>query len=259
MRFIGLDLAWSFRNPTGAAVIEGDATSGRLLTTRLLRGDDEVIAFVVEHAGDAPALVAIDAPLSVPNQAGRRPAEVEISKLFARYHAGAHPVNRNRLARDGIVRGEVLLERLLDQGFIHRTEVAAQVPIRQIVEVYTHPAIVSIFDLDRIIRYKARPRRTHDERLAEFAAYQARLRSLAQADPALLHADKLLATELAPLSKARLKDYEDLLDGVMCAYIAHYLWRWGMARARVFGNIDEGYITTPVPRALWSSAPQQNQ
>jgi predicted RNase H-like nuclease len=251
MRFIGLDLAWSWRNPTGGAVIAGDANSGQLIATSLLHSDDEIIAFVQQQAGDGPALVAIDAPLSVPNRTGRRPAEVEITRMFARYHAGAHPVNRSRQERDGVVRGEALLERLLANGFTHQTEVVAQRPVRQIVEVYTHPAIVAIFELERILRYKARPNRTHEERLAAFSAYQAKLRSLSSADPALHNTEKLLAVDVRQLIKARLKDYEDILDGLMCAYIAHYLWRWGMTRARVFGNIEEGYITTPVPRSMW--------
>lgn len=253
MRFIGLDLAWSWRNPTGGAVIAGDATGGQLIATRLLHSDDEIIAFVLEQAGDGPALVAIDAPLSVPNQTGRRPAEVEITRAFARYHAGAHPVNRARQERNGVVRGEALLERLLNQGFTHRTKVVAQVPVRQVVEVYTHPAIVAIFELERILRYKARPNRSHEERLTEFRNYQARLRSLSSADPALVDTEELLAVDVQPLRKARLKDYEDMLDGLMCAYIGHYLWRWGMARARVFGNIEQGYITTPVPPSMWPS------
>jgi predicted RNase H-like nuclease len=255
MRFIGLDLAWSARNPTGGAVIAGDAQSGQLIATSLLHSDDDVIDFVLEQAGDGPALVAIDAPLSVPNQTGRRPAEVEITRAFARYHAGAHPVNRTRQERDGVVRGEELLERLLAHGFTHRTEVVAQAPVRQVVEVYTHPAIVAIFELDRIIRYKARPNRSHAERLAEFSTYQTKLRSLNTADPALDNTEQLLAVDVQQLIKARLKDYEDILDGVMCAYIAQYLWRWGMTRSRVFGNIEQGYITTPVPRSMWPPEP----
>lgn len=251
MRFIGLDLAWSARNPTGAAVVEGEAQAGALLTTQLLGGDDEIIAFVAEHADSTPALVTIDAPLHVPNQTGRRPAEAEISARFARYHAGAHPANRNRLAFDGVVRGEALLERLQALGFQHDAEVIALQPVRQVVEVYTHPALIAFFDLDRIIQYKARPKRSHDHRLDEFRRYQQYLRSLRDADPALHNADALLAHDLIFPSKARLKDYEDLLDGVLCAYIGQYLWRWGMARARVFGCMDKGYITTPVPRSMW--------
>jgi predicted RNase H-like nuclease len=253
MLYIGLDLAWSARNPTGAAVIAGEASSGVLAGTALLRTDDEVIAYVLEQAGDGPALVAIDAPLSVPNQEGRRPAEAEITRVFARYQAGAHPANRHRLARDGVVRGEALVERLRAHGFENRTDVTAGLPVRQIVEVYTHPAIVSIFNLDRILRYKARPKRSYDERIDEFRTYQSLLRSLSKADPALHNTDELLSVDVRSLIKARLKDYEDILDGVICAYIAQYLWRWGMTRAKVFGNLDEGYITTPVPRSLWST------
>lgn len=251
MRFIGLDLAWSARNPTGAAVVEGDARGGALRTTQLLGGDDEVIAFVREQAAAAPTLVMIDAPLHVPNQSGRRPAEAEISRAFARYHAGAHPANRNRLAVAGVVRGETLVVRLEALGFTHQAEVVVQQPVRQIVEVYTHPALIAFFDLERIIQYKARPTRSHAHRLAEFTRYQDYLRALSTADPALRDTTALLAHDLNFPSKARLKDYEDLLDGVLCAYIGQYLWRWGMSRARVFGNMAEGYITTPVPPHMW--------
>lgn len=251
MRFIGLDLAWSTRNPTGAAVINGDATVGRLAATRLLGGDDEIIAFVQEQAQSDPALVTVDAPLVVPNATGRRPAEAEIAHVFAAYQAGAHPANRQRLAVNGIVRGEALVARLEALGFTHRADVESQAPMRQVVEVFPHPAIVSIFGLDRTIKYKARPNRSHAQRLIEFKRYQTLLRSLITADPALRGTETLLDRELSTLIKARLKDYEDVLDGLMCAYIGHYLWRWGMARARVFGNVQQGYITTPVPPHLW--------
>jgi predicted RNase H-like nuclease len=251
MRFIGLDLAWSARNLTGAAVIDGDATAGRLLATTLLDDDEAIVAFVAQYAGDAPALVTIDAPLVVPNATGRRPAEAAIARAFARYHAGAHPANRSRLARNGVVRGELLVERLAALGFVHRAEVTALEPVRQVLEVFPHPALVALFDLDRIIPYKARPHRSHAQRITAFRQLQAHLRSLASAEPALLDAAALLDDPLEFAVQARLKDYEDRLDGLICAYIGQYLWRWGMARARVFGDFQRGYITTPVPPLMW--------
>ena len=196
MRFIGLDLAWSARNPTGAALVAGDQHSGTLVTTQLLGADDEVIAFVAEQAGDGPALVTIDAPLCVPNPTGRRPAEAEISQAFARYHAGAHPANRSRLAVDGEVRGEVLVDRLEALGFVHQAEVAAGVSVRQIVEVYTHPALIAFFALERIIQYKARPKRAHAHRLDEFRRYQRLMESLQEANPALRGTDAFLTHPL---------------------------------------------------------------
>lgn len=244
MRFIGIDLAWSTRNPSGGAVIEGNENSGELVASALLGGDDEVIAFVDRHAGDQPALVAIDAPLVVPNESGRRPGEAELGACFARYQAGAHPANRARLAVDGVVRGEALVERLAALGFAHRPAVQALAPVRQVLEVYPHPAMIGLFQLKCTLKYKARPRRTLPTRLQAFAAYHRHLRNLSE--PALSGAEELLDRNLDVLIPARLKDHEDRLDALMCAYTAHYLWRWGMARARVFGTLEHGYITTPV-------------
>jgi predicted RNase H-like nuclease len=250
MKFIGLDLAWSARNKTGAAVIGGDAAGGELLASTLLHGDDEIVAFVLRHAGDHPALVTIDAPLSVPNTTGRRPAEAEIGAAFGRYHLAAYPANRTKLAVNNVVRGEALVDRLAAHGFVHHAEVTALEPVRQIVEVYPHPAMLAFFDLGRPLPYKARPHRTLAARHTAFRQFQTLIKSLEAATPALAATDELLAQNVHDLGPAALKRYEDQLDGVMCAYIGHYLWRWGMARARVFGNMKEGYITTPVPTTM---------
>lgn len=252
MRFIGIDLAWSARNRSGGAVIDGAAHAGTLIAAELLHDDDSIVAFVERFSGDDPAIVAIDAPLRVPNQRGRRAAEAELGRVFARYHAGAHPANRSLLAVDGVVRGEALTARLAARGFVERAEVAAGAAVRQVLEVFPHPAMIALFDLDRIIPYKARPRRSREIRQAAFDRYRAHLRALRHADPAL-HVPDLLDRDLRALNLARLKDEEDLLDGLMCAYIAHYLWRWGMQRAQVFGSPEHGTITTPIPRLLWRS------
>src|SRR5262245_29998027 len=130
---IGVDLAWSPRNPTGAATIMGDESGGALIETALLGGDEAIIAYIERSAGDGPALVAVDAPLCVPNQTGRRPAEAAIGRTFGRYQAGAHPANRQRLAFDGAVRGEALVAALCQRGFVHRPAVAAGALVRQVV------------------------------------------------------------------------------------------------------------------------------
>ena len=64
--FIGLDLAWSSRNRTGGAVIQ----DGRLLAaTGVLGSDAEILRFVADHLpANAAAVVAVDAPLCVPNE-----------------------------------------------------------------------------------------------------------------------------------------------------------------------------------------------
>jgi predicted RNase H-like nuclease len=251
MAFIGIDLAWSPRNPTGAVVLRGDVGGADLIDYRLLGDDSSIIAYIVRHAGAGLAIVAVDAPLWVPNETGRRPGEAAIGRAFARYQAGAHPANRSRLAFDGIVRGEALVEGLAARGFVHAPEVAAGVPVRQVIEVFPHPAMVALFGLDRTLKYKAKPRRGADLRLSEWRRYQANLAALSAADPPLHGQAALTAQDVAALRGRRLKDYEDQVDSLMCAYIALYAFRWGVARCRMFGTFEGGYIFTPVPESMW--------
>ena len=94
--FIGIDLAWSHRNPSGGAVIR----DGLLLaSTGELGSDDEIVAFVKQWLPDgAPAVVAVDAPLRVPNLTGSRACDRELSAEWRRFEAGALPANRRLLA-----------------------------------------------------------------------------------------------------------------------------------------------------------------
>jgi predicted RNase H-like nuclease len=248
---IGLDLAWSPRNPTGAAVIRGHARGGTLIETALLGDLGEIVAYVARHAGAGPALVAVDAPLRVPNATGRRPAEALLGQAFRSYDAGAHPANRGLPAFRGGVRGEKLVEALAALGIAHdRAAIEAGAAARQVVEVYPHPAMVALFELDKTLKYKARPGRDLTTRRAAWRSYQLRLGGLAHADPPLRGHEKWLTVDVEQLSGRRLKDYEDQTDAIMCAYIALYAYRWGAARCRAFGTWEDGYIFTPVPEEL---------
>ena len=90
MRFIGLDLAWGERARTGVAALDD---AGRLVSCACVTTDDEIAAFAAEHApGDC--VIAIDAPLIVPNEVGQRVAERLVARRFGRYAAAAYPANR---------------------------------------------------------------------------------------------------------------------------------------------------------------------
>jgi predicted RNase H-like nuclease len=248
---IGLDLAWSPRNRTGAAVICGDARGGTLIEIALLGDLTEIVAYVARHAGDGPALVAVDAPLRVPNAAGRRPAEALLGQIFRAYDAGAHPANRGLPAFRHGVRGEQLVDALAALGIRHdRASVETGIAARQVIEVYPHPAMVALFGLDRTLKYKAKPNRSLATRHAAWRSYKQHLASLAHADPPLYGHERYLAIDVDLLSGRRLKDYEDQIDAIMCAYIALYAIRWGAARCRTFGTLEEGYIFTPVPESM---------
>jgi predicted RNase H-like nuclease len=251
--FVGIDLAWSARNPSGVAVLcmAPDADRAVLvepLPAVPLYSDDEIIAYLEPFIRDGAVLIGIDAPLTVPNCSGRRPGDAALTRAFARFHAGAHPANRARLEayNGGVVRGEALVARLAALGIAHDPVLKLRQPARQVFEVYPHPAMIVLFGLDRILKYKARKGLASGERQIAFRAYQGHLRDLSRAEPALDLPQALLDPARLTQRGGALKRYEDQLDAVLCAYVALYCWWWADARCHIFGDSVGGYILTPV-------------
>ena len=247
---LGIDLAWASRARTGLAVV--DAT-GRLIASTSVRTDEEIAAFLAPHL-TSDTVVAIDAPLVVPNATGSRPCEQELGAVFRAYDAGAHPANTSHPWFDP-PRGAALAQRLgwdLDP----RTVPFTGRPVA--IEVYPHPAMVSLFGLGRILPYKNKRGRT--------------LESLRSAFGELLdHLDRVLGPTLglddserwaeiraavpAASRKSELRVVEDEIDAILCAHLA---WLWGRRDPcmEVFGDVEHGYIVTlgrptvpPSPRA----------
>jgi predicted RNase H-like nuclease len=269
LKFIGLDLAWSGRNASGIAVLEGNAAGARLTHSGLLGSDAEVLAFLDEQAAGS-AIIAIDAPLSVPNETGKRPGETLLAPVFGRQQANAHPANRATLTRynGGEIRGEVLKAALQTRGFVDdpfwlvASDVRSpdvRVPdiwvpgIRVMVEVYPHAAMVALFGLSRTLKYKQKGQ-GRDKLDAAWREYHAHLAALALAEPPMTGLDALLSVDPSTLRGATLKNHEDEVDAVMCAYIALYAHRFP-GRCEVFGTVAEGYILTPTLPERWRDGP----
>lgn len=246
MVFIGVDLAWSPRNRTGAAILQGHTL---VASTGQLGSNEDILAFVAPYLqADTPAVIGVDAPLRVPNLTGSRFCDQALSAEWRRFEAGALPANRRLLAFDGEVRGEVLVTLFAQQyGFVESAPLPQQQAGRYICEIFPHPAHVRFFGLPKTLKYKGRPGRTYEERLAEFVRYQQLLGTLQQAVPPLFGLEELLAVNLQTMTGRALKAYEDTLDAITCAYTVAYLWHHGPAAARVYGSITEGHIMTPLP------------
>ena len=52
---------------------------------------------------------------------------------------------------------------------------------------------------------------------------------------------------MIPLAGAAMKDVEDRMDAVMCAYVGAHWWHWGTERNLVCGSAQEGYIVSSPP------------
>src|SRR4029450_2039084 len=106
MRFIGIDLAWGGRRPSGVAVLD---PGGRVVDEGWPTSDDEILGFVAAHDADG-AVVALDAPLVVTNPAGTsRGCEKELARRYGRAGAGPYPTNLGLLGGRG--RAMELVER----------------------------------------------------------------------------------------------------------------------------------------------------
>jgi histidinol-phosphate phosphatase family protein len=256
LRFVGIDLAWSPRNPSGAAVLAAD---GRLLEATGGLGNDDEIVGLVQHAlaEGEPGLVAIDAPLAVPNETGGRPCDREVAAVFRRFEAGPYPANRRTLSRYGGLRGEAIRHRLESMGFRHSPDVARQAPTRQVIEVFPHPATVALFDLEKTLKYKARKGRSYPQRWQALGRLRQHLNSLAVARPPLHLTPGLEKLEIEGLRGKAFKEVEDLLDAVVCAYSALYAWHYGPRGYAAYGcgasESDEtkGHILVPMTPRAW--------
>jgi predicted RNase H-like nuclease len=242
--FIGMDLAWrSEKNPSGGAVLKGDRRCARLMdVTASLASSSAVLSYIENHA-TASTCVAIDAPLFIRNQKGQRPCETLIGKQYVARHAACHSSNLSLYPQAASVQ---LVSKLVSRGFRHAPDLAHPKNQRVLLEVYPHPALLELFRLPRIIKYKkgniARKRsgqRELQERLKELSRFAPPLEST----PML---SKFLAKNTNSLRGAELKANEDGLDAIVCAYIAYYYWFWGPCRSRLFGDVDSGYIIVPM-------------
>jgi predicted RNase H-like nuclease len=243
MRFIGVDLAWTTSGGTGLCAI----AEGRVIDSTRVSTDDEIIGWLEPHLL-AGCVVAIDAPLIVRNPTGRRRCDQLISQCFGAQHASTHSANLGLDSFRNGVRGERIVGALsldLDPEFAPGTHV------RRAIEVYPHPAIVALFGLSVTLKYKAKPGRTLDSRVTEMQALLGHLIELVAGDPpvdvqAAPRWPMLEGTVATPASAAELSRMEDEIDAFVCAYIALYYWTYGTDRCRVAGDIDGGYIVTPV-------------
>ena len=90
MRFVGVDLAWGGRRPSGLAVLD---PGGRVVGEGWATSDEEISGFLAAHDRGG-AVLALDTPLVVGNPAGtRRGCEAELQRRYGRVGAGPYPTN----------------------------------------------------------------------------------------------------------------------------------------------------------------------
>ncbi|MBN3957727.1 DUF429 domain-containing protein [Nostoc sp. NMS8] len=247
MKFIGIDLGWRSQ-PSGLCCLEW--IDGQLQLLDLDRKD--AIADILTWIDctvklDEPAIIAVDAPTLIPNASGSRLPDKLSHKYFGKYHAGCYPANQNLPFADRTINFGLELE---SRGYLHAPTIEPQKLGRYQIEVFPHPAIVNLFNLERILKYKKG--RLSDRRLELIKLQNYLLDILPLFSPPLRLCGSLqqfpdASTFLLkiPTTGAALKATEDKLDSLVCAYIAAYWWYWGEERNLVLGDRTTGYIVIP--------------
>jgi predicted RNase H-like nuclease len=231
IRIAGVDLAWGERRPDGFCVLEANRQCARVLALGLSRGDDELLALLDEYLKDAPAFIAMDAPIVCPNLTGARPVDRLTHVHFGRFKSGAHPANLTRCRRPPRVAAK-----LVARGFTLGVSGA-----RVLAEVYPHPAMVRLFGLSERIAYK---RGRVEMRRREFRRLQKELRvGLATHFPALEVSAELSRLLRAPWTK----NVEDQTDAFFCALIGYWHWLHRGRRTQMLGDLVTGFILVPQP------------
>ncbi len=235
MYYVGVDLAWGERNPTGVAVADVD---GAVLHLGTGRSDDDVLAHLEPFVG-GPCVVAFDAPLVVTNPSGNRPCEAALNRDFRRFDAGTHPANTG-------------LAWFADGGRGARLSAALGLDLdprstatRKALEVYPHAAAVALFGLEKTLKYKQKPGRDFAalrSELLRLMAFVEGLDGLTLTDSTDWRALRIAVGQAS--RKSELRRAEDPVDAVLCAYIARYATLRPQDIA-IYGDTDSGCIVTP--------------
>ena len=230
---IGVDLAWGEKMHDGVCFVELDGVGGRVLGFGYPQGDRDLMKLIGETSRNYQTVfVTVDAPIVCPNRTGTRPVDRLTHRMFHREHAACHPANLMRCPRPPRV------ARLLQRnGFRVGWETLAGG--RWVAEVYPHPAMVRMFGLPRIIKYK---KGSVAERRKEFQRLQGLMRKLMKRRfPRLT-----LNQETRNLLREKWsKPVEDRTDALFCALIGMWHWMHRGKRSEVIGDRKTGFILLP--------------
>jgi len=250
---LGIDAAWTPRNPSGIALVAvaaghipellrvaracGEFTSGRKIgrndwlnppPSEELLSVSGILDATRRYTGTQPNVIVLDIPLSPLPIRGRRPADNAVSTMYGSRWAGTHTPSTKRF---GYV-SATLFQQLSRSGYhwMNATEhVQLNRQIRYFLETYPHPVILEMLGLEKRLCYKVAKRQkywpnlTPDERWKNIASVLDRLHSALASRIGGL-ADRVpkacAILDAMPKSKgAVFKGIEDALDAVVCASV----------------------------------------
>ncbi|MFA5502744.1 MAG: DUF429 domain-containing protein [Sulfurovaceae bacterium] len=204
--YIGIDLAWGEKNLSGFCVLVPLKNSLKIVDIKLLKSIDEIVQEIDKYQ-DKKVFVGVDAPLEIFNEDGNRECEKSFNKDFAKYKISMLPVNRKLLIKySPTIRSEELYKKLKSRGF--KRDYSSD---KVIFEVYPHSTIAMLFNAQKILPYKRKKGRSVEFIREQLGIYTKYLQKV-------ISNHKILKTDAKLLKGKALKEFEDMLDAITCAY-----------------------------------------
>lgn len=240
MIYVGIDLAWTNKRPSGVCILNN---SGQILfwETALLKDND--IVGIIKNFNDEQVQIAIDAPLVVPNENGSRPCD----RLFRKHRVHGHALGifvSNRIFLNktyGMIRGEELTQTLLQYFPQCRLTANPATNASWIIETFPTALAYGLFPelipIDHKVKSKKPYEHYQNDMTKLLVAIQTILKEM-QNPSKILEQLEGWKTEI---NKKNHKHIEDAVDGFLCAY-GLYLMDNNQADVISFGDEENGFI-----------------
>ncbi len=237
MKFLGVDLGW-VSGASGLCCLGWQAGKLQLLDLDRRVEIADILTWIDTWVPPAePGMIAVDAPILIANATGMRWVDRLTHRYFGHYHGGCYPANLSLPFADRTVQFGLSLEA---RGFLHAPALQPQQLGRYQIEVFPHAAMIHLFGLGRILKYKKG--KLAERRLELARLRQLILKHLPTSEPRL----ELESLPPIPQTGRELKDLEDRLDSLVCAYVSAHWWYWGRERNWVLGGESTSTLEVPL-------------
>lgn len=240
MKFIGIDLAWTYKNESGICVID---ESGEVLVLESAVFSDEDLVNIIKMYSGEKLHIAIDAPLVVNNETGSRQAERDLQRGRIHGHR-LFAFNSNRtfmMKAYKVIRGEVLSNLIIEH--LPNISIGMNEQNSSIIETFPTGIVSGLFPNIFPVKYKRKKGMTFEETVGQMKLMTESIGLFGQQNIISGFSDKLIVEETA-ITRKHHKHLEDKLDAVLCA-LGLFLIYEKLAEPRQFGTDEDGFILIP--------------
>jgi predicted RNase H-like nuclease len=213
MRFIGIDLAWTYKNETGICVIDYDKN---IVCCEARNYSNTEIASIVRTHSMSGATVTIDAPLIVHNPTGSRLCEQLLWKNKIPIFRCSKKYFHDKFGDN--IRGIDICSSIMEIDSLFRIDFNRN--DKNIIETFPSGICRRLFP--QIFPYKIKNKDTKLQREKK-SKNMKELLFMLENEPKISNIRKFfdVPNDVESFSKKQLKHMEDKIDAVLCAYCAY--------------------------------------